>query len=139
MTFRGGNGDGWISMCINFFLSVNGDVISTNISRVPLTADDDCATREEKYDSLNKQIVRTAPVSDEAAHSAVDYLIVMWRMSNRVIIRVLDEPVAQAAMHSNFSHLNYDRHSQLLVIDVFNWNIDDVNKEKSVIDRMWVV
>lgn len=36
--------------------------------RVLLTADDDdCATRAEKYDSdsLNKQIRRTAPVSEE--------------------------------------------------------------------------
>lgn len=43
---------------------VNGDVISTNISRVLLTADD-CATREEKYDSLNKQIMGWAPLPVE--------------------------------------------------------------------------
>lgn len=34
-------------------------------SRVLLTADDDCATRAEKYDSLSKQTERTAPVSEE--------------------------------------------------------------------------
>jgi hypothetical protein len=58
-------------MCINFFLSVNGDVISTNNSRVLLTAEDDCATREEKYDSLSKQIIRTAPVSDKSPRAAL--------------------------------------------------------------------
>lgn len=47
------------------FLSVNGDVISTNMARVLLTADDDCATSGEKYEALNKQTERTALVSDE--------------------------------------------------------------------------
>jgi hypothetical protein len=58
-------------MCFNFFLSVNGDVISINISRVLLTAENDCATRVEKYDSLSKQIIRTAPVSDKSPRAAL--------------------------------------------------------------------
>jgi hypothetical protein len=47
-------------------LSVNGDVFSTNISRVLLTADD-CATREEKYDSKNKQTASVERLSLSAA------------------------------------------------------------------------